>query len=345
MNHALFSARNHVRCGALIAATAMLSAVAPAAHAAGDEDGKASAAVLRTALDVSLLNGAADVSLNSELNAVNAPGDADQSLLRATLDGVQHGKPFTVLSADVARSRATVDDTRAQASSRLVNATVNLPGLPATPVLKLEQVTSRALCVAGEKPVAESKLLGTVTVLGRTTELKAEGTTTVEVPGLGTVRLGLSQTETTSRSAAGTALRLDVSVNPGELNVAKVDGSLTLVEATCSTPGGADEGTSGGDSGGSGGSGGTGGTSGGGDTGGDTAGGGSGGSTGGESTGGSGGEDTGTGGKEPQGGGSQLAETGGSSATPYLAGGAAALIAAGAGLMFVRKRRAGTTEG
>lgn len=47
---------------------------------------------------------------------------------------------------------------------------------------------------------------------------------------------------------------------------------------------------------------------------------------------------TGTG-HEPAAG-SNLAETGGSSATPYIAGGAAALLAVGAGAVILARRRA-----
>lgn len=325
MNHALLSARTQYRAAALIAATALLSAVAPAAQAAdGDDDkGNASAAVLRTELGVSLLNGAADASLNTSLNAVQAPENADESLLTATVEGVHQGQPFEVLKADVANSKATVEADKAEASSRLVKATVNLPGLPTKPLLEVEQVTSSAVCEKGAQPVAESNVLGTVTVFGKTVELKAEGVTTVNAPGVGEVKLALSQTETTSTTAAGTALGLDVVVNPLALNVAKVTGHLSLVEAECTTPAGSVEETGGSETGGS--------EDGGNESAGNTAGVDNGGTTGGDE-----GPSTQTGDDS-----TDLAETGSSSNTVYLAGGAAVLIAAGGALVLARKRKAG----
>ena len=79
-------------------------------------------------------------------------------------------------------------------------------------------------------------MLGPVTVLGKRVTLTAGGPTRVDVPGVGEVTLDLSKTRTTSRTAAATALRLKVSVNPLKLNVAEVKGEVTLAEATCETP-------------------------------------------------------------------------------------------------------------
>ena len=64
----------------------------------------------------------------------------------------------------------------------------------------------------------------------------AGGPTRVAVPGVGEVTLQLSKTATTTRTAAATALSLDVAVDPLKLNVAKVTGSVVLAEATCETP-------------------------------------------------------------------------------------------------------------
>lgn len=68
---------------------------------------------------------------------------------------------------------------------------------------------------------AESNLLGSVTVFGKRVTVTAGGPTEVQVPGVGSVRLDLSKTSTTSRTAAATALQLKVSVNPLKLNVAE----------------------------------------------------------------------------------------------------------------------------
>ncbi len=81
-----------------------------------------------------------------------------------------------------------------------------------------------------------SNLLGSVTALGKKVTLTPSGPVEVKVPGVGEVRLDLSQTETTTRTAAATALELKVSVNPLDLNVAEVEGTVTLAKATCEAP-------------------------------------------------------------------------------------------------------------
>ncbi|MCM2414878.1 SCO1860 family LAETG-anchored protein [Streptomyces sp. RKAG290] len=334
--------------------------------------GKASAVVLRTALDVSLLNKTIDVPLRTTLNEVQAPASAAETALSVKLDGVDRGKPFDVLRADVAMADATVSKRRAEGHSNLARARVHLPGLRLLSLIEVEQVTSKAVCEVGHKPVAESNVLGHVRVLGKRVTLTAGGTTQVSVPGIGEVTLDISKTHTTSRTAAAAALRLKVSVNPLKLNVADVQGEVTLAEATCETPkghrpgGSGHGGSSGGGSsdGGSDGGSGDGGSSAGGSDGGGSTDGGS--SSGGSSDGGSGnggssdGGSSGDGGStagdsgsaggdvKPQTGTDQaaaapdadLAETGSSSTTPYVAGGAALLLAVGAGAMVVARRRA-----
>ncbi|NEC06056.1 SCO1860 family LAETG-anchored protein [Streptomyces sp. SID7909] len=370
---------NTFRLAALAVAAAPVAAlVAVPAHAApatttSGGDGKASAVVLRTALDVSLLNKTVDVPLKVTLNEVQAPRSAEQTALSVRLDGVDRGKPFSVLKADVATAKATADKRRAAGYSNLAKARVSLPGLSVFPLIEVEKVTSKAVCEVGSRPVAESNVLGHVSVLGKRVTLTAGGTTRVAVPQVGEVTLDLSRTETTSRTAAAVALQLKVSVNPGHLNVADVKGEVTLAEATCETPkghgghtGGGDNGgghNGGGDNGGNdnGGNENGGGDNGGNDNGGATRGGstdggsgdggatdggsGNGGSTGGGdkagSTGGGGDVKTQTGTDQaPAATDGDLAETGSSSSTPYIAGGAALLLAAGAGAMVLTRRRA-----
>ncbi|MFC9928252.1 SCO1860 family LAETG-anchored protein [Streptomyces sp. NPDC127190] len=292
------------RLAAAVTVTAL--AAAPAALGAGTahattDHGRASAVVLRTGLDVSLLNKTVDVPLAVSLNEVRAPQSADRTALSARLDGVDGGKPFTVLGADVAQARATATAQRAEGSVRLAHARLHVPGLPLLSLIEVDTVTAKATCEAGKAPTAEANVLGAVTVLGKRVTLTAGGPTQVTVPGVGEVRLDLAQRRTTSRTAAATALRLKVSVNPLKLNVADVEGTVTLAEATCQSPAApsapasthpvpshdpAAE-------------------------------------------------------VRPQGARADLAETGGSSATPYLAGGALALVLAGGGVTLVARRRKG----
>lgn len=316
---------------------------APATPATGGE-GKASAVVLRTGLDISLLNKSVQVPLKVTLNEVQAPASAERTALTVNLDGVAGGKPVSVLRADVATANATVDEHKAEGYTNLAKARVHVPGLPLLSLIEVEKVTSKALCEVGKQPVAESNVLGHAKVLGKKVTLSAGGPTRVVVPGVGEVSLDLSKTETTSRTAAATALQLKVSVNPLNLNVAEVDGEVTLAEATCETPKGPKTPEEPGESDG-------------GSTNGGSTGGGTGGSTGGDtggSTGGSTGGDQGDGGTDvkPQTGSdtgkapttANLAETGGSSTTPYIAGGAALLLAIGAGATVVARRRSGGSQ-
>ncbi|MFJ2772945.1 SCO1860 family LAETG-anchored protein [Streptomyces sp. NPDC087300] len=266
----------------------------------GARGGHANAVVLRTGLDVSLLNKTVNVPLKVALNEVQAPASAEKTALTARLDGVEGGQPFSVLRADVATARATVKGARAEGYSNVARAKVHVPGLPLLSLIEVDQVTSKAVCEAGKRPVAEANLLGGVTVLGKRITLTASGPTEVKVPGVGEVRLDLSKTNTTSRTAAATALQLKVSVNPLKLNVAEVEGTVTLAGAGCESPTAPPR------------------------------------------------EETGT---EPQGSAepvesktapkeeANLAETGGNSMTPYVAGGAVALLTAGAGAVTLARRR------
>ncbi|MEU3101978.1 SCO1860 family LAETG-anchored protein [Streptomyces griseoflavus] len=230
-------ARRWAVAAAAAALTAGPAALAGAgsAHATG-ESGSASAAVLRTGLDVALLNKTVHAPLAVSLNEVRAPGDARRTALTASLDGVDGGKPFSVLRAEVADAKATVNGERAEASTTLTKARLHVPGLPLLSVVELEAVSSKAVCEAGRNPHASVTLPASVTVLGKRVALTAGGPTHVEVPGVGEVRLDLSKTDTTSTTAAATALRLEVSVDPLELNVAEVEGTLTLAESRCETP-------------------------------------------------------------------------------------------------------------
>ncbi|CAM5692615.1 hypothetical protein SBADM41S_01892 [Streptomyces badius] len=146
---------------AVAAAPVVLLAAVPA-HAApampttGGE-GRASAVVLRTGLDVSLLNKSVQVPLKVTLNEVQAPASAEKTALTVNLDGVQ-GRPVDVLRADVATADATVDEHRAEGYTNLAKARIDVPGLAALPLVEVEKVTSKALCEAGKQPVAESNV-------------------------------------------------------------------------------------------------------------------------------------------------------------------------------------------
>lgn len=225
---------------ALAAGPMALLAAAPA-HATGSggstgSGGQATASVLRAGLDVSLLNKSLNVPVRASLNAVRAPGNAARTALTVTVDGVDKGQPVSMLRADVATAAADVTGDRAQGRAELAHAKVHVPGLPLLSLIEVEKITSRAVCVAGARPEATANALGRVTVLGKRVTLTAGGVTRVRVPAVGEVSLTLSKTDTTTRTAAAAALELKVSVNPLKLNVAEVEGVVTLAETGCTTP-------------------------------------------------------------------------------------------------------------
>ncbi|MBP0461356.1 SCO1860 family LAETG-anchored protein [Streptomyces montanisoli] len=328
MNSDTFRRTSARRLAAATAAAALAAGpvlLAAPAQATGVEEhggGAAHAAVLKAGLDVSLLNKTIDVPVNTSLNEVRAPQSADKKALSLTVDGVDKGRPFSMVSADVADARATVAGGKAEGYVNIVNAKVHVPGLRRLSLIAVRQVTAKATCEAGKHPGASANLLGDVTVLGKTVSLSTGGPTKVSVPDVGEVSLELSQTHTTSRTAAATALALDVSVNPLQLNVADVKGSVKLATADCTEPK-----PSGGHHGGGG--------------------------TPSKPTTPATGEpseaapsapdvraQSATEPKPAKSPAQDLAETGSSSTTPYIAGGAAVLLLAGAGAVVLAKRRA-----
>ncbi|NJP49406.1 LPXTG cell wall anchor domain-containing protein [Streptomyces sp. SBST2-5] len=305
-----------VATATVLAAGSAALASAGSAYATGrpgenGEKGAAGAVVLRTDLDVALADKSVHVPLSLSLNEVSAPQSARRTALTASLDGVDRGRAFTVLSAEAADAAAAVEGGKAESSATLAKARVHVPGLPRLGLIEVEKVSSKAVCEAGSTPLASATLPGAVTVLGKRVRLTSNGPTEVKVPGVGEVRLDLSKTETSSRTAVATALKLSVSVNPLKLNVAEVEGAVTLVEARCEAP--AIEKRQGEqqqeavvpeqDSG-------------------------------------AGAEPQGERGKpEEKEAGASLAETGGDAMTPYVAAGAVALLGVGAGAVLLSRRR------
>ncbi len=217
-------------------ALTLLALAAGPAQATGDDKGTARASVLTAGLDVSLLDKSLNVPVKASLNEVTAPGAASRTALTVTVDGVGAGRPVSMLRADVAKAEADVRAERAEAHAELARAKVHVPGLPLLSLIEVEKITSRSVCVAGARPEAEANALGRVTVLGKRVTLTAGGVTRVRVPAVGEVALTLARTHTTTREAAAAALELKVSVNPLKLNVAEVEGVVTLASTACTVP-------------------------------------------------------------------------------------------------------------
>ena len=228
--------RSAAAFGAL-AAVSLIAVGTPAqaavpGYAPGEGIGTASATTARLGLDVRLLNRTVDIPVDLTLNAVQAPGDRSGSLLAATVSGIGGG-PLSLVSAKLGHSSATADRGGSQAAVDLVDAQVDVPGLVGAGLLKVDAIHARADCPAGGRPSAQVDVLGNVEVLGEDVSLSAAGPTLVTVPGVGKVSLWLSRKTVTSRSAAATALELQVSINPLQLNVAGVTGQVELAAVSC----------------------------------------------------------------------------------------------------------------
>ncbi|CAL9318878.1 choice-of-anchor P family protein [Streptomyces sp. SudanB52_2052] len=371
-----------VRPAALLSVTALAIGVAlaagPASAVPAQENsgstGKATAVAARADLNVSV-KGVGNVPVKKSLNNLSAPGDAQQTLLTAEVNGVSKGQPTTLVKAEVAHSSVKADAHRSVGNVKLVGVRAFAAGLPAKPLLSADLLTATASCEAGKKPTAKAALADNVTVLGKPVTVKASGEQHVEVAGVGTVDLWLENATTTDSMGTATALRLKYAVSPAKLDVVKTSGEIVLAEATCTLPngsasaggGGSNGDGSNGDGSNGGGSNGDGsngdGSNGGGSNGGGSNGDGSngGGSNGdgsgsgvgegsssddrssGESAGSRGDENADSAGSQvsTQTGedGGNLAETGGNSATPVIAGVGGALVLGGAAAVYMVRRR------
>ncbi|MHA6763484.1 SCO1860 family LAETG-anchored protein [Streptacidiphilus sp. PAMC 29251] len=224
--------RSAAALGALAAVSLVAATGQPAAAASdGHPAGSASAVTARISLDVALLN-SLDVPVDVSLNSVHAPQSADGSVLTATVQGAAGG-PQTLVDAKVGHSSAVVDKDGARASADLVTADVKVPGLLLRDVVTVDEVKAKADCPAHGRPTAEVNVLGDVSVLGTKVSLTAVGPTHVEAPGIGVVDVQFSKKSVTSRTAAATALEVNVTVNPGKLNVVKVSGKVELASVRC----------------------------------------------------------------------------------------------------------------
>ncbi len=236
MPSAVPSVRTARATAVVLAATALLALPSPAGAATGD--GQASAVTAEVSLHVSLLSGAVDVPVDIALNKVQSPAEHSGSLLSAEIAGVAQPGPVTLVRADVGKSVTHVDAQGASASVQLVNADVHAPGLPLTTLLGLEALSSEVSCPVDGPPTAKVTAPAKLTVLGRSVALSVYGPTHVAVPGIGAVDIEFSKRTTTSSTAAASALEVSVALNPLNLNVAKVDGTITVASVSCQKPAG-----------------------------------------------------------------------------------------------------------
>ncbi|WP_380280150.1 SCO1860 family LAETG-anchored protein [Kitasatospora purpeofusca] len=198
--------------------------------------GKARAVTAELDLDVRLLNNAVDVPVNVSLNKVESPAQREGTVLTARVDGVDQSGPVTLVKADVGKSVTKVDAKGATASVTLADADVHAPGLPATTLLGLEALSATATCPVDGQPTADVVAPARLTVLGKPVTLGLYGPTKVDVPLVGSVSVEFSKKTTTSTTAAASALEVQVAVDPLNLNVAKVTGTVTVASVSCEKP-------------------------------------------------------------------------------------------------------------
>ncbi|MEK2491728.1 LAETG motif-containing sortase-dependent surface protein [Kitasatospora purpeofusca] len=204
--------------------------------AAPGSPGKARAVTAELDLDVRLLNNAVDVPVNVSLNKVESPAQRDGTVLTAKVDGVDQSGPVTLVKADVGKSVTRTDAKGATASVTLADADVHAPGLPGTTLLGLEALTATATCPVDGQPTADVVAPAKLTVLGKSVTVSLYGPTKVDVPLVGSVSVEFSKKTTTSTTAAASALEVQVAVDPLNLNVAKVTGTIRIASVSCEKP-------------------------------------------------------------------------------------------------------------
>ncbi|MFJ5233798.1 SCO1860 family LAETG-anchored protein [Kitasatospora sp. NPDC088391] len=207
---------------------------APAAPAVA-KPGRASAVTAELALDVTLLN-KVKVPVAVALNKVESPAQRNGAMLTATVDGVDGGRPVTLVKAEVGKSVTKVDDKQATASVKLVAADVHAPGLPLTTLVGLEAMSAEVTCPVDGQPTADVVAPARVTVLGRSVAVGLNSPTHVAVPAVGTVDVEFTRKTVASATAAASALELQVKLNPLNLNVATVEGRVTVAAVSCEKP-------------------------------------------------------------------------------------------------------------
>jgi hypothetical protein len=321
---------------AIGAALAVGPAYAVPASEHSGSTGKATAVAARADLGVSV-EGVGSVPVKKALGDLSAPGDAQQTLLTAEVNGANKGQPTTLVKAEVAHSSVKADAHRSVGDVKLVGVRAYAPGLPANPLLSAGLLKATALCETGKKPTAKAALADNVTVLGKPVPVNGPGDQHVEVPGVGTVDLVLEDATTTDSTGTATALRLKYTVTPAKLGVAKASGEIVLAEATCAMPDASGAAHDGANGDGSNGDGSDSGVAEGGSPDGRSAD---------ESAGSKGAEDADSAGTQvsTQTGEDDvsLAETGGNSATPFIAGAGGTLLFGGAAAMYLIRRRSST---
>ncbi|GAA1070813.1 SCO1860 family LAETG-anchored protein [Kitasatospora arboriphila] len=232
--------RSSVRAVAASLAASALAVSLPAATAqAATPKGSAGSARAVTAevdLEVSLLDKAVRVPVDATLNKVQTPAERDASMLTAAVDGVDRGRPVTLVKADVGRSVTHSDDRGTSASVTLADADVHAPGLPGTTLLGLQALSAEVTCPVDGRPTAKVTSPLKLTVLGRPVSVGLNSPSRVAVPAVGTVEVEFSKKTVTTTTAAASALEVSVDLNPLNLNVARVTGKVTVASVSCEKP-------------------------------------------------------------------------------------------------------------
>ncbi|WP_405011134.1 SCO1860 family LAETG-anchored protein [Kitasatospora sp. NBC_01539] len=230
------AAARAVTAAGLAASVLALPSVAHA-DTPGPSAGSARAVTAELDLDVSLLDRAIEVPVDVTLNKVQTPAERDGSVLAAKVDGVDRGRPVTLVKAEAGKSVTHADARGTSASVTLAGADLHVPGLSGLALLGVEALTAEVTCPVDGQPVAKVSSPVRLTVLGRPVTVGLNGPTRVVVPAVGTVEVEFSRRNVTSATAAASALELSVDVNPLNLNVARVTGRVSVASVSCEKPG------------------------------------------------------------------------------------------------------------
>ncbi|WP_051653477.1 LPXTG cell wall anchor domain-containing protein [Kitasatospora cheerisanensis] len=97
-------------------------------------------------------------------------------------------------------------------------------------------MSAEVTCPANGQPTAKVTAPAKLTVLGQSVTVGLNSPTHVDVPAIGSVDVEFSKKTVTSSTAAASALEVQVAVNPLNLNVAKVNGKVTVASVSCEKP-------------------------------------------------------------------------------------------------------------
>ncbi|CAN5568645.1 hypothetical protein BH10ACT1_BH10ACT1_25350 [soil metagenome] len=222
--------------GALVFAVVGVT-TSPASAAPGD----AAASGLRADLDVSLLDGTLNLTVNGSIGALAGPPSATADLLAVD---ASLGTALASVSADAVSTEVVSTAGGSSASSEVTGAQVDIPAVTALLGGILVDtgasvIRATATCPADGVPTADVEPPVSLLVAGVAVTLDVNGHAVVDLGLAGaasaTVTLDVDSTTTTTTTGAAAALVLSFDIDLAG-GLATVSGTVAIAEASCESP-------------------------------------------------------------------------------------------------------------